>query len=221
MYKLLSILLIFILSGCASKWSNNHFLEISQNKIYKEKWPNGFCALAVSQSYLRIYKKYPDQWHTRYPDFRCGATIEDAQKAAMKGCFYGCEIAYITSIAQNKIIHSFENYHLNQIEITKQQAEQEKQNMVNRRINNFSEQCTSFGFTQATTAHSNCIMQLEIAGNLSAQMKESSDAQTEEIQKIRQQQALDSLNNSLKNLNRPANKPSVTCNRTLSGFICN
>ena len=220
MYKLLSILLIFILSGCASKWPNSHFLEISQKQYFKEKWPNGFCALAVSQTYLRLYQKYPDNWYHNYPSFQCRATSEEAQKVALDRCNY-CEIAYVSSIAENKIIQSFENYHLNRIQITQQQSEQEKQNIVNRRINNFSEQCTSFGFTQATTAHSNCIMQLEIAGNLSAQMKESSDAQTQEMQKIRQQQALDSLNQSLKNLNRPANKPSVTCNRTFTGFVCN
>ena len=220
MHKILGILLIFILSGCATQpTTNNSFLQRSQ--YYKKSYPNGFCSVAVNTYYLSLNGKYPEIWAERTTNLGCGSDIETAREKAYRYCYYGCEIAFDISIASNQIIASWESFNLEQRQIKEASYAQKRNELKLKQIENLSKQCTSFGFIQATTSHSNCIMQLEIAGNLSAQMKESLDAQTQEMQKIRQQQALDSLNQSLKNLNRPANKPSVTCNRTFTGFICN
>jgi hypothetical protein len=220
MYKLLSILLIFILSGCATQpITNKYFLEQSQKPEIKKKWPEGFCAVAVKPDHRILYGKYPTIWkdHTAV---KCDDDIETARVKALKSC-HNCEIAFEISIASNEIITSWESYHIEQRQKFFDYYAQKEKDRISNRVENFSRQCSSFGFTQATAAHSNCIMQLQIAENQSSQMRESSNEQTQELQKIRQQQALDSLNQSLKNLNRSANKPSVTCNRTYTGFVCN
>jgi hypothetical protein len=217
------LLLVVLLSGC-STITNSHFLERSQGAP-KKVWPKGFCAVAVSRSYLLDHGKYPEVWGSgssgKYPNQQCRATIEEAEYEALNRCYYGCEIGFVISIEENKIVRWYESHNLLQNKKQAENYENLRQNRNAIRIDNFSKQCDSFGFSQATNAHSNCIMQLQIAENLSTQIKESSDAQTQEMQKIRQQQALDSLNQSLKNLNKTPNKPSVTCNRTITGFICN
>lgn len=218
--KMIGVLFLFsFLSGCSMTKTNSNYLEWSQN--YKKEYPNGFCALAVSTYHISLYGKYPETWTGHPTSFECEATIQGAQTAALRRCYYGCEIAYDISIETKKIINYYEDYNLRRHQAQRKRYAQEAEAKNTAKVENYSKQCDGFGFDKGTADYSNCMLQLKIADNLTDQIKESSDAQTKELQKIRQQEALNSLNRSLQNLNQSTRKSSVVCNVTITGFICN
>jgi hypothetical protein len=217
MNKLLIILSSFFIVSCSTTY--NDFVQYSMEN--KNKFPNGYCVYSILETYDGRFPKYLDGRQ------ECSNTLESAKTASLNRCSVAnnyklCMVAFHFDSSRNHIT-KYENFHIERrSKIIAQKREEVQQERYRRELaakEKVASKCDGYGFNRNTTEHSNCMLQIDTADKLEQQSRDAQYRQEQLLKKIEQQQALDSLNNSLQNINRSINPPSVTCNPNISGGV--
>ena len=219
MKKIFYIYICFLITACST--TKEDFVEFSMQN--RSKYTNGFCAFSIAQTWDG---KFPQNMNGRQ---ECASTLNEAMKASLNRCMVinsssGCMVAYIFNAQENKIY----SYETHQIQVAKENREKRDEDYKQQTIarenlarEKTASKCDSYGFTRGTNEFASCMLKIDLDDKQEQQLREAQYSQEQSLKKLQQQKALDSFNNSIQNINKSINPPSVTCNpNTNGGFKC-
>lgn len=218
MKNIIHILISLLLVSCSTTYKD--FVQYSMDN--KSKYPNGYCVYSIAETYDGRFPPDYDMDGVQVCHYSLDAAMGSSLQKCVSSKHRPCMVAFHFDSNENKIL-KYETTHIERMAKLKVKKDAEfKQQRYERELaakEKTASKCDGYGFTRNTNEHSNCMLQIDTSEKLEQQSREAQYIQQQQLKKLERQQALDSLNNSLQNINRSVNPPSVTCNPNISGGV--